>query len=538
MTEANPDDALLLIRCPSCGQRFKVAEDLRGRTVECGGCEHRFRIHDDVIVRGKKFYPGERRDARLNRFQRVPLAVAPSVMGTPNMRYSEPPDPAIFEPAPPQRIVAGLVGVVGMVLMALLLMFGASRGGILDGMTTENRLLMAGFSGFLGTVLLVYANPRAHFKAFGVGALLSAGLAALPFVFTVGSVPLASRPVERLIPPEPLQLPQTPPEQAAEDDEVSALRARIGTGPLVGEIERLAAEGSTRKAVGLWLRDLREQNRLLVKEFILRATGADPQSHYYPRGDGDFLMVVTGINQSLDEVAIIAAALGTVEKIHQELSVIEIRVNNQNFIEGPIEKLNDRDDPAFYDLNKRELQSIDLQRVEKAVKRLAEAEPKIYRSDITRQLIALMGTPGVKFKGEICKALAVWSEQPGAAGGAALAEARNLLALKLPVPVEMITLLVKEKNPGVLPVIDELWNQSPNQWESHYGDIGPAAEATLLRRFPDTSGPKRQSTVRLLGRIGTADSLPILQAALAGADPELRVLLEKSKDSILGRINR
>ncbi len=32
-------------------------------------------------------------------------------------------------------------------------------------MTTENRLLMAGFTGLLGTVLLVYANPRARRKA-------------------------------------------------------------------------------------------------------------------------------------------------------------------------------------------------------------------------------------------------------------------------------------------------------------------------------------------------------------------------------------
>ena len=73
MPESSHDDDLLLIRCPSCGQRFKVEEDLRERTVECGGCEHRFRINDEVIVRGKRFYPGERKDPRLNRFHRVPF---------------------------------------------------------------------------------------------------------------------------------------------------------------------------------------------------------------------------------------------------------------------------------------------------------------------------------------------------------------------------------------------------------------------------------------------------------------------------------
>jgi hypothetical protein len=50
------------------------------------------------------------------------------------------------------------------------------------------------------------------------------------------------------------------------------------------------------------------------------------------------------------------------------------------FIEGPIEKLSNKQDPAFYELNKRELESIDLERAKRAVQRLAEAEPKIYRA--------------------------------------------------------------------------------------------------------------------------------------------------------------
>ena len=190
MPSSNPDDALLLIRCPSCGQRFKVGDDLRGRTVECGGCEHRFRINDEVIVKGKKFYPGERKNPTLNRFQRVPLAVSQPVGGPQTVRYMEPPELTSFEPVAPQRIIAGVAGVAAMVLVALLLMFGGSSGGLLDGMTTQNRLLMAGFTGLLGMVMLVYANPRARGKAIGVGLLLSAGLLALPFIFTVGSVPL------------------------------------------------------------------------------------------------------------------------------------------------------------------------------------------------------------------------------------------------------------------------------------------------------------------------------------------------------------
>ena len=522
----------LLIRCPSCGQRFKVADDLRGRTVECGGCEHRFRINDEIIVRGKKFYPGERKDAKINRFQRVPLSIPLESSGMTSFDYAEASDPMAFEPTSSQRIMAGISGVIGMVSMALLLIFGACRGGTLDGMTTTNRLLMAGFTGVLGIVLLVYANPRARGKAGGAGLLLSAGLLALPFFFTAGSVPAADPALSSL---SSLTPPVSP---DAASDQITELRALIGTAPLEAEIARLEREGSSKHVVGIWLKSLRESNRYLVRDYILRVTDADPQSHYYSRGREDFLMVVTGITQSLNEMAQIASALGQVVKIYPELAVVEIRVNNESMTGGSIEKLTDKGDPAFYELNMKELDSIDLGRVERAVQRLADAEPKIYRNDITRKLITLLGARGLTFKGDICRVLAVWSEQPGPAGDVALKEVKALIARKAEVPQAMISLIVKEKNPAVAPVLDELWLRNPTHWESLYGDLGASAEATLIRRFPDLDGMFRQSAVRLLGRVGGADSLPLLEAAGAGADAELKILLQQATASIRGRLKK
>jgi predicted Zn finger-like uncharacterized protein len=538
MPSSNPDDKLLLIRCPSCGQRFKVGDDLRGRTVECGGCEHRFRIGDDVIVRGKKFYPGERRDVGLNRFARVPLAMSDPTSALPSMRYAEAPDPVNFEPTPPQRIVAGVSGVVGMIIMALLLMFGAQRGGILDGMTTENRLVMAGFTGLLGLVLLIYANPRARLKALVVGLVMSAGLISLPFFFNVGSVPLSALNRDLATDPEDSGVDAAADEEPVESEAVTALRERIGTRPLEDELEKLAREGSSKRAVGIWLRDLRERNRITVRDYLHRVTGSDTPPHYFPRDNGNFLMIVYGINESLEEVAKIASSFGTVEKVHPEVSVIEVLVDNESFVEGAIEKLNDRKDPAFYDLNKRELESIDLERVSKAVKRLASAEPKIYRSDINRKLLQLLAADWVDFKPDVCQALEVWAETPGPAGDAALKVAKDLLARERAVSPEIISLIVKEKNPEVIPIIDELWSKNPVAWETLYGDVGVAAEATLLRRMAQSDGSLRQSLVRLLGRVGGTDSLPVLEAGLAGADPELKVLIEKATASIRKRISR
>ena len=534
MSQPNPDDLLLLIRCPSCGQRFKVGDDLRERTVECGGCEHRFRINDEVIVRGRKVYPGERTDPGLNRFQRVPLPGGESLIGMQPIRYSNVPDPAVMEPASPLRILAGAVGVTGMFLMAMLLMFGASRGGMLDGMVLADRLMLAGFAGLMGVVLLIYANPKARLRALAVGLLLSAGLVAVPFGFRTGSVPLEQRADDshRKTAPSPAKEESGPP---AEDSTTVALRARIGTGPLVSEINRLAKEGKGKRAMGLWLRGLTERNRFLVMDYILRVTGADEASHYYPRDNGDYLLVVTGITNTIQELAELASVLGEVGMIYPELSVIEVKVQNEIFVEGSIEKLTNKEDPAFYDLNKRELESIDLQRVKRAVQRIAEAPPKLYRADITRKLIELLGMDGVDFKANICTALMVWSERPGPASDAALEVLRKLVAEGDSVPTEIVSLIVTEKNPQVIPILDELWFRDPTKWESHYADLGQPAEAPVIRRFPGTTGIIRYSAVRILGRVGGADSLPVLTAAVAEADPELKVLLENARKSILAR---
>ncbi len=533
MSSNSPDDLLLLIRCPSCGQRFKVGEDLRERTVECGGCEHRFRINDEVIVRGRKFYPGERPNSDLNRFQRVPLSMAAPAMGQQTMRYLEPPDPALLEPMSPLRILAGIVGVAGMIVMALLLMFGASRGGMLDGMAMGNRLLMAGFAGFMGIVLLIYANPKARLKALGFGLLMSGGLMAVPFGFTVGSAPQA----ERVVSVTDAVIPQ-PAADVAIDEATVALRNRIGTDPLIKEIKRLEAEKSKKHVIGLWLRGLTDMNRFLVRDYIFRATGADRSSHFYPRDGGDFLMVVIGPRQSLEEFTEVTAALGQTAKIYPELSVIEVRVNNENFSEGPIEKLSNKDDPAFYDLNKRELESIDLERVKRAVQRLAESEPKIYRSDITRKLISLLEEDGLDFKGNICHALSTWSEIQGPASKAALKVVKQLMGAKAAVPQDMIALIVKEKNAEVIPYLNQLWAKDATTWESLYAEMGPAIEPTILHDFPETEGPIRHSAVRLLGRVGGADSLPVLAAAVAGANPELKLVLEQAQKSIHERLAR
>jgi hypothetical protein len=88
----------------------------------------------------------------------------------------------------------------------------------------------------------------------------------------------------------------------------------------------------------------------------------------------------------------------------------------------------------------------------------------------------------------------------------------------------------------VIPFLDQLWFKDPTAWETLYGELGPPIEATVLRYFPNSDGSIRHSIVRLLGRVGGNDSLQVLRASESDADPELKVLLEKSVNSIQERL--
>jgi len=117
----------------------------------------------------------------------------------------------------------------------------------------------------------------------------------------------------------------------------------------------------------------------------------------------------------------------------------------------------------------------------------------------------------------------------------ALVQAKALFEKKAEVPKDMINLIVKEKNAGVIPILNQLWRGKPTEWERPYGDLGVLAEPSLIQCFASTEGGLRQSAVRLLGRVGSKDSLPVLEGAVAHADSEMKVLIEKATASIQSR---
>jgi len=518
------------IRCPGCGQRFTVGQQLVGRVVECGSCDRRFRVEEDVMVRQRKFYPGEHRDPSLEHFGRVPMRapVAPSF--EPAQYSSDPPPAAAVGPTSPIRIMFGIGGVVLAAIVALILIFGGNPGGALDGAPLVKRLILAAFAGALTLVLLLIANPRSRLKGGLSGAAIAIGLVCLPFAFQDGvhSVPSGEG---QLV---PLDREDDGEESVVVEDPHAQIKEEMVYQPLqraLDSYEPGGKEGLT--AVGIWLRNLRYFNREQVVDFLVRRTGAaEPGgskegSWLYPRDEarGDFLLVLRDVEPGLGAVAGLCGQFGEIKRIVEDLSVIEVVVDNDAFVQGDLSALQDSSSARFYELNKRELDSINLERANAAVKRLGTVEPKLYRDDIVRRMQELLEEGDTETKREVAEALSVWAEPGDGSVGAVRKAAAELLKEEGTVPRAVVAFLARSRDSASIPLVHELWIGDSKEWEALYGDFGPGIEDGVLGVLPEAEPLLKFSAVRLLGRVGTPKALPALRSEQQDAASELAVII-------------
>lgn len=544
MASPESEEREIPIRCPGCGARFRVGDELMGRMVECGSCERRFRVAEDVVTRRKRFYPGESRDPRLDSFGRIP-ARAPLQPNFETVHYDQGVSPQAIEPTPPLRVLAALLGAALAIGTALILIFGGSPGGILDGATTGRRLVLAGFVTVIAGALLIFGNPKARAKALSFSALTAAVLMALPFVFKNGTEEILLSGLEE----EEEFNPGGEDEEVAAGDPHAELKEQVGYGPLAAALERYresdegeeagvpAAAGDSPEgtAMGLWLRGLRERHRAQVRDYLIRATGASEESWTYPRGEDECLLVMIDVPEDFQRMESICGRFGKVVRTIKDLSLIEVLVTDESFVRGDIDKLIDPDDPAFYDLNLTELESIDFVRARDAARRLAGAEPKLYRPDIVARLQELLRIGDAEMREGAAAALQVWGQEGDGTTEVAREVAMEIAAESSSVPRSLVQLLAKAQDPGSVDIVHQLWLAQPSEWEALYGDFGAVIEDKLLEGYADYSLSDKRSATRLLGRVGTDKSLAKLEAEKDGAGGELAVLIDRAIQAIQQR---
>jgi transcription elongation factor Elf1 len=325
----------LRISCPACNQRLSVAAELMGQMIDCETCEARFHINEEVVARSKKIYPGERTSDTLNRFKRVPV-IATTAQGMREISYDEDiyAENLSFNL---RRILTAILGSGLMAGIALLLLFSGGENNALSEMSFENKMTIGGFASIVGTVLLVYANPKARAKVVIFGMFAAAGLLSIPFFINSPAVTSTnpSNTPDYVDPTNSLLFSEI------EEDPLTELKNRFLTNPLENEQKRLEVLGGDTKAYGIYLTNLIQSNLNTVRNYLISNTKAGSSSHAYPRENGDYLIVLTDVSMDITEVTKIADSLGSTKEVHSDIGVIVVSINNKQFEDSSAEKLND-----------------------------------------------------------------------------------------------------------------------------------------------------------------------------------------------------
>jgi len=532
MATDESDTNQLKIRCPKCGQRFNVSPDLRNKMVECGACEHRFRIENEVILRTRKFYPGEHKNAGLDRFARAPIRKsAPVSFETASYAVGATPDE--FEPPSIQRVLAGFLGWSLMAIAALGFVLSQGSSGPFGAISTGHRMILAGFVAAIASGFILYANRKNRIKVAAGAIAASLLLCGLPLL-----IPGPGKPDTTMAPGPDGGTPANPSpgdESAppAPEDRFAKLKEEIRYKPVEDEIR--ATDGNAEHVTAIWLRGMLERHKYSVENYMRRVTGANHSSHMYPRGKDSFLYVLTGIDQDIEITAQYCRRLGKVVRVVLPLRVIEVEVDGTLFTESPIERLSNPKDEAFYKLNLRELESIDLKRAEQAVDRLSVAPPINNRADIVHRMTSLLEEAEPGLLGKLGRALERWSKPGDGAEAAVLKRAFELKQEKTEIDEGLVAFLVNRKIQEVQPIIHGLWLKNPDNWELLYAKLGPPVEAPMLAAINQPTLATRDSAVRILARVGSPAAIPPLEKLLEINDRKLRTDVTRAIEQIRKR---
>ena len=509
-----------------------------GRMVECGGCEHRFQFAQEVIIRSReKTYVGDIRRPGIQGVAKVPKT-NPAPVSFEAIQYEASASAADVNPLSPQRKVSLFVGASVIVLGVLIFVLGSEQGGLLQGIGKSKRLVIGGFLALVGAGFIVWGTrkKKAGWVFGGVGGVVVMILAFVtpvyhtvdPAIANAAIKPLATQ-IERTIERK---------QKVATAEEMMAL---IGYGP----VEKAMAthttadrEGSER-VIALWIPDMEERFKFQIQKYLERILELEERPSYLRRRSGS-LFIVGGVELGLEEIMAVVEKFGTVNEVYPEIRLITMSLNGDRFLgvsRELLEKLTDPTHQAFYVRNLQELNHIDINRVADAAQRLAAAEPKRFRKEIAIRLKELIGEQAdAEFKGIVAQALTVWSE-PG--DGVDLIVARSISELigeGEDVPRSMIDFLIKRQSPTVIPLVENLWTNDPQTWESAMVDIGTAGQESVAQKLDSGSRAVQFSAVNILKRVGTSESVPALRALKAQiGDEEMQLKIEDAIKSIQQR---
>jgi len=494
------------IQCPDCDQEFDVAEDYLGKEVECGSCDHLFTVNKEHEIKEKKrFYPGEKKDTGLSKFgDRAP--VKPGEVAFVPASYQSDVNPDLVGPPRPRRTIAVACGILLMAAVIVVFLLGGGKEGPLRDIETPNRYVLCGFSALIGSILLIYGAARNRSIGVMLALVLSMILMFMPALFPGNPISSFIKPIDA-----GLQLKEEV-ENETQPESMGDYLIRIGYDP----IEEALFIHPRESVVGIFVRNADYSAQSKIAAYLYYATGGLSREVLFPRGDTGQSAMILLVEQkkSIQQIAALCERFGEVERMEEDLRLLEVYVNSATTSEPDPAKLNNMEDPDYEFLNLVVLKNFDPEGQMEAAKRLAKSKPKALRTDIAEQLIEMLPSSHADLQLAIIEALKVWALPDSEIRGALLDAAKKLHAEGRVSPVTM-ELLIGYKVDGCGAILMDLWNKDPARWSDYLLQLGAGAELVILPQINTMDVGRMVKASEILGDVGTKQSVDFLTKLMA-----------------------
>lgn len=525
------------ITCPKCTKRFSVAQDITGKTVECGQCDHRFKVtEEDITSIRERVYPGQHRgDDFLNRIGKAQLGQAPA-----QKAVAAPKVEAIMPSSFGQKMALGL-GLSTLILFILIFFFGTEKDGMFEGVPLIKRYILGAFITLIFGGLTIFGAKNWAIKATFLVLLLSGGIFALITLREVHFAPEIGT----------ADLPQnqsTEPTSAPVLDSAQ-IQTKVGYFGMERKIDELIAQNgdivnAQKLVTGLFIESLATTEFHEIEDHLRDSLDLPVTvgiSRYKRQGDRDSLIVISDHPINFERFARLAADLGTITT-YPELRLISLEKSPDLFTKPSVANakfMNDPNHVSFPTLNLQELSVLNRNRVETAITRLATypaGNELRYEGEITTELLRHLDTKHDSIVDQdLGQALIIWGKGNSTAIEKVTAKVKNRLNNDTPISASWIDYLIQNKVEIAPVYLDQLWAKEPEKWASLYTTVDSSAQNRLLFHLETAPMNLKTSAVRILHKIGTSKALSGLAVAAKSPDSELKILAQRAIEAIKAR---
>lgn len=491
-----------------------------GQKVECPACFYRFTVPENfvddspvqkktqsVAVSDENYYRKKSKSVQHDVF----LKEGDLVDKTSTRRA--------FEPVRGWQYVTLIIGLcVGLGAWAFIKVEEAMRSTFLSFMDIDEQRMLAGFFGLLAGVLIWVAARRQLWWGRFLALLIAVGL---PLSVTEREIPTEGensgkvRPIIQLSEEPELTADQAPVPANVDDYREGDLD------PLFEDINEMGA----RNVLGVWVRGLNSSNAPELTSYIRRMSKIRDTPRLYSRNSGG-LYILNGAPLSFREFIQMLAPLGTVNLSDEQSRFVDLQLKPDLIEEVPsVVMLQDPSNKYFIEANYKELLALDMRRIEAAARRLAKEPPRDEkRKEIVDQLEKLIGEPwgfDSDYITALGAALSVWAEPDNKTALESVAYVVEKLGeAKKDIPNELVAYLVNGRFAGTAVALMPAWEHDPFRWEDSLISYGSLSENSVLPLLNSEglSREARASALRILEKVGTEKSLPVLRPLMEQKD--------------------